>query len=516
MSEDWKSGYVADVAYTLGFYRELAPTFLNFACLLNNVEGPPLDRPLHYCELGCGRGYGTTLLAAANPDSQFTGIDFNPSHIAEARNLALRAGLTNITFHETSFAEAVLLQTGENPGFDVVVAHGVYTWVERAIRKDIVEFVRTKLRSGGLFFVSYNCMPGWATVDPVQRLMIETEKRSSRSSIDIVNESLDLIKMLVDSSCAFVTQNPGLAPRIEKLMRHDRNYLAHEFLNSGWEPLYVTETIADLAAAKLTFVGSASLIENRIDMCAPKSLQPAIMKAPDVSMRELLKDYAVNKQFRRDIYIKGPQRLTPRVQSDRLKAMAFARAQTKYEPIEKFILPVGELSLNPKSFDALTFVLAEKPATGAQILASASNAGVSEEEALIVLLLLINSNVIAPARPDYGSVDRSASVRLNSIVMEMTLSSDTHRFLASPLLGSAIPASFLDRVAASALRRMSDNPSGEDLASLAFKLLAENGQKFQRNGKNIEPTPENIKEVAPLLNNFLLQQYPVWKMWGLL
>ena len=113
MTANWMSGYVSDVAYTLGFYRELAPAFLNFACLVNGVEGPPLDRPLRYCELGCGRGYGTILLAAANPESEFVGIDFNPSHIAEARALATRAGLSNIAFHELSFADAARVQTGD-------------------------------------------------------------------------------------------------------------------------------------------------------------------------------------------------------------------------------------------------------------------------------------------------------------------------------------------------------------------------------------------------------------------
>ena len=97
MSANWTSGYVGDVSYTLGFYRELAPTFLDFCAVVNGVAGPPLNRPLRYCELGCGRGYGTTLLAAANPDYEFVGIDFNPSHIAEARSLAARANISNVS-----------------------------------------------------------------------------------------------------------------------------------------------------------------------------------------------------------------------------------------------------------------------------------------------------------------------------------------------------------------------------------------------------------------------------------
>src|SRR5690554_3935168 len=100
-SPSWTAGYISDVAYTLGFYREMAPPFLDYVCALNGYTGPRRT-PMRYCELGCGRGYGTALLAAANPDSSFVGIDFNPAHIREARSLAERAGLANVTFLESS------------------------------------------------------------------------------------------------------------------------------------------------------------------------------------------------------------------------------------------------------------------------------------------------------------------------------------------------------------------------------------------------------------------------------
>ena len=52
MSANWTSGYVGDVSYTLGFYRELSTTFLHFCAVMNGVEAPALNRPLRYCELG--------------------------------------------------------------------------------------------------------------------------------------------------------------------------------------------------------------------------------------------------------------------------------------------------------------------------------------------------------------------------------------------------------------------------------------------------------------------------------
>ena len=106
MAATWMSGYVTDVTYTLGFYRELAPSYLNYVCIINGVEGIPVGRTLRYCDLGCGRGYGTTLLAAANPDIEFVGIDFNPMHVNEARAFAKRAAISNVTFLELSFGEA--------------------------------------------------------------------------------------------------------------------------------------------------------------------------------------------------------------------------------------------------------------------------------------------------------------------------------------------------------------------------------------------------------------------------
>ena len=35
---DWTEGYASDIEYTAGFYREQAPAYLNFTCLLNGVD----------------------------------------------------------------------------------------------------------------------------------------------------------------------------------------------------------------------------------------------------------------------------------------------------------------------------------------------------------------------------------------------------------------------------------------------------------------------------------------------
>ena len=163
---NWSAGYVVDVEYTHGFYQELTPSLLGFLALLQGVQSPdPGASSLTYCELGCGQGFSTNLLAAANPQIQFHATDFNPGHIVGAQNLARAAAVKNVHFYDDSFAE--FLSRDDLPDFDFITLHGIYSWVSPENRQTIVEFIRRKLKPGGLVYISYNTMPGWASMMPL-------------------------------------------------------------------------------------------------------------------------------------------------------------------------------------------------------------------------------------------------------------------------------------------------------------------------------------------------------------
>ncbi|MFN8928071.1 MAG: methyltransferase, partial [Rhodospirillales bacterium] len=67
----WTDGYVADIGYTHGFYREMAPAHLALATASRGAVPPDFDRPFAYCELGCGQGVTRVLLAANKPQATF-------------------------------------------------------------------------------------------------------------------------------------------------------------------------------------------------------------------------------------------------------------------------------------------------------------------------------------------------------------------------------------------------------------------------------------------------------------
>ena len=103
---DWSHGYNVSMGYSYGFYREMAPDWLDFCAWIGGFEPPRrAGRPLRYLELGCGQGFGLCLLAAANSGAEFLGVDFQPEHIEHATGLAEAAGLTNVRFVRADFLD---------------------------------------------------------------------------------------------------------------------------------------------------------------------------------------------------------------------------------------------------------------------------------------------------------------------------------------------------------------------------------------------------------------------------
>jgi trans-aconitate methyltransferase len=511
MSLKWSSGYAADTAYTLGYYRELAPSFLDYVCAINGVSGVPWSRNLRYCELGCGRGFGTALLAAANPDMTFVGIDFSPTHIAEAKAFADRIRLPNLLFREMSFSEASRCSEQELAEFDIIAMHGVYSWVTPQIRDDIHEFIRKKLIPAGIFFVSYSTMPGWAPVGPVQRLLQEVANRSSGESLAQFSRGYEVLQTLAEKSSAFVLQNPALKNRIARMEKQSKSYLAHEFLNAGWGPLYVTDAMAMLSECKLSYVGSANIAENRIELSVPNGLQDLVRAAPDMAMRELLCDYAVNKHFRRDVYVKGPVQLSAKDRRQRLGNITFALTKMQSEMPDKLRVPAGEATLNRAMIDAILQCLGDGPVRADDLIAAGEAAGVRPVDVFRLLEVLVHNGFIYPARPDQDSLDRAPSQRLNDAVIELTSSGNTHRYLASPVLGSAISCVYVDRLLVPLVLNAS-HTDDQSVANEALKRLNTASVMLKRDDGPVEM---DLETVAELVGDFRTERLPRWRALGL-
>ncbi|NJM31166.1 MAG: methyltransferase domain-containing protein [Rhizobiales bacterium] len=319
---DWSDGYVTSTEYTTHFYPFLSPASQNLTLLLKGVNPPDLSQNFAYCELGCGQGFSTALLAAANPKGSFVGVDFNPAHVAGANQLKAAAQIQNVAFLEKSFAE---LGSTDLPMFDYIALHGVWSWISRENREAIASFVYSRLKPGGIVYISYNAMPGWAPIGPLRQLFVESQRHKSEIDVSDVNEAIELAGKMRQLEAGYFKINPAAGANLDHLSKLSRNYLLHEYFNGEWQPFYFSDVAADLRAAKLGYACSSDVLEHIDQLCFGKEQQAMLATLKDGAARETIRDYFRNQRFRRDLFSRGARQLGNNERTEMLRKVRLAK-----------------------------------------------------------------------------------------------------------------------------------------------------------------------------------------------
>jgi SAM-dependent methyltransferase len=205
---DWTAGYVADIGYTFGYYAELNPQRMALPFAQAGLEFPEVKNA---CELGFGQGVSVNINAAASGAHWF-GTDFNPSQAAFAQSLASASG-SQAQLGDEAFAE--FCARTDLPDFDFIGLHGIWSWISDANRAVIVDFVRRKLRVGGVLYVSYNTQPGWAAAVPLRTLLTDHVRRmgvSGQGQAQKIDASLAFTQKLFELNPGYLVANPPPPP----------------------------------------------------------------------------------------------------------------------------------------------------------------------------------------------------------------------------------------------------------------------------------------------------------------
>jgi SAM-dependent methyltransferase len=370
-SGDWRMGYRTDVEYTFGLYPVLNPDNLMLTAALRGVR-PPAEvvaradgrRSLTYCELGCGQGISVNLMAARDPAGRYVGVDYNPAQIRNARRLAERAGLTNLTLIEDSFEN---LDQHDLPEFDIVVLHGIYSWVSPEVRASIVRFIRRKLKAGGLCYVSYNCTVGRGADQAMRELLRAARPLQAGTPLEQAAGALTMVQDIAKADSRYFALHKSTAQHLTQLGKHRPSYIVHEYMNDYWQPFFFSEVMRDMDGAKLSFVGQTDLIANRPDLCLTAQGQAMHDRMTRLEDRELVKDIWVNQPFRSDLYVKGASPLTLTQQAAALADVPFRLTRPRAQCKLQVQVAAGTANLPPSPFDKVLDALATGIRTGAEL-----------------------------------------------------------------------------------------------------------------------------------------------------
>jgi SAM-dependent methyltransferase len=460
--------------------------------------------------LGCGQGYTTNVLAASNPHIQFYANDFNPSHITGARDLANSAQLQNVHFSDGGFSE--FLKRTDLPDFDYIVLHGIYSWVSTEARRDIVQFIRTKLKPGGIVYISYNCMPGWAPLLPLRRLLVEYADYQgvSRPLVPRINDSLEFVQKLVETKAMYFARDPELAKRLDLMKKHEANYMAHEYFNRDWNPFYFMDVAQELSDAKLTWVGAAGYIDSMDALQLSQEHRDLLAGIDNISFRQTVRDHILNTQFRKDIFIKGPIRLNAYETKQKWLNMRFAL--TDREKLSQSIKGArNSAALNPDLFEKLIAVLQQGPRTVSEMLQLPELEQFKFNNITETLTIFLEQNGCQLCLPENGQVERKRRTDLfNKVIAERARSSDDLKSFASPTTGSGI---YQDRIGR--LLWLAAHNQEKDWTEAVWRDMKQANLQVNKDEKPL-PDAEAIVALQAHLSKLENKFIPIWKASGLL
>jgi len=239
-------------------------------------------------------------------------------------------------------------------------------------------------------------------------------------------------------------ETAGLIAEVERLKRRSANYIAHEYLNRDWTAFYAGDVARELTKARLSYA-ACGLMSDELGIMALPAESSALTEEADPVYRETLRDILMNRGFRRDLFVKGAERLSARERSEWLGAMRFALLAPPGDMPQAIVLSGGRLQLQKALAEPLIAALDEGPRRLDELAAMPSLAAHGWQAILQGLTLMIGTSHVAPALDEAEEAACLDSVaRFNAVVLEHNRMGGELRSLASPVLGNGVAVTKLD------------------------------------------------------------------------
>lgn len=505
---DWTSGYIADIAYTYGYYTELNPLRIKLAFL--NAGLVPPDHGSH-CELGYGQGISANIHAAASGSTWYA-TDFNPAQAGFAQSVAQVSGASA---HLTDEAFADFCSRPDLPDFDSIGLHGIWSWISDDNRAVIVDFIRRKLKVGGVLYISYNTQPGWSAMVPMRDLLTEHSEvmgAQGEGIVSRIDNALEFTDRLFATNPSYAKANPLVIDRFKGIKTQNRNYLAHEYFNRDWLPMPFSAMAQWLSPAKINYACSAHYLDH-IDVVNLTPEQQAFLnEIPDAMFRETVRDFMVNQQFRRDYWVKGARKLTFLEQAEAFRAQKVILVLPRADVPLKVTGAIGEATLQKAAYNPILDALADHKAKSlSQIERLVKDQGVTFAQVIQAIIILTGAGHLAAVQDEAITYKtKKQTDKLNAHLIDKARGSGDIGYLASPVTGGGIAATRFQQLFLLALNQGKKQPI--EWAQLVWQILTAQGQKIVKEGKTLETPEENLAELVEQANVFANKQLPIFKV----
>jgi len=295
-----ETGYYSALPYSVGYYDGMNRSLIGLTLGLVTNNSLTIETA---CELGFGQGLSIAIHSAAS-SSRWYGNDLIRGHVDFANELCGASGASPVL----SADSFVKYCTDKSlPQFDFIAMHGVWSWIGDSDRQVILNFLNTKLNPNGILYVSYNSMPGQSALLPFRHLFNYQHKKKAEveNPRERIQSAFSDINNLLKAGSKNFSENTKTLENIEALKSRDENYLAHEYLNDSWEPMYFDRVHEDFTSVGLQFVASSNFLDQILPFSFNESQLAYLSETQSIIDKQLAIDYLTNRPFRREYWVKS-------------------------------------------------------------------------------------------------------------------------------------------------------------------------------------------------------------------
>lgn len=377
-----------------------------------------------------------------------------------------------------------------------------------------MDFIRRKLKVGGVLYVSYNTQPAWSAMVPMRNLLVQHGEAAGTLGLGIerrVDAALDFAEKLLAVKPAFARDNPQIGTRISRMKAQNRNYVAHEYFNGHWTPMSFTDMAKWLAPAKLDFACSA----NYLDLVDPINLtseqKEFLSGIVNPVFKETVLDFIVNRQFRKEYWVKGARKISPIEQVQAIRDERVILITPKEDVTLKVNGALGEADMAPAIYSPILDALQAHTVMSVGSLESiVAQKGVVFSQLMQALMVLRGTGHVSVAQDD-ATIERAtaSSKKMNAHLMMKAKSSSDVSYLASPVTGGGVAAPQTHQLYLAA--QIEGHQSSVDIAKFTFQYLHIQGQRVVKDGNVLESAEDTLNELIAQAELFAKKRLPILK-----
>jgi hypothetical protein len=482
-----------------------SPVSLNYLAALRGIKPRAAGTAFTYADLSCGAPEQLACLAASNPEGQFYGFVADDGARVAAEKLASERGVSNVMF---KVAKLGALNPESLPKLDYICADLTATSTVDSDRKAVCQLAAEKLTPNGMLNLRYKTF-----ADDKGALKFLVSEFAPEMNAEQAVAFLGELKLLGDK---FLARHDDIAAQLEDALKSG----VPDAFFSLWDeekPASASfETSLALRSQGMTYLGDENIAENYMEMSLTPDAQKFMEQSVGHALYEPLKDYALARQVRSDVWVKSV--LSGEATMPELFGGFVYGVTMPHDKIPVVVtLPGTTVSLAAPLYQKLIDVLTLVPASIGDFLSHPDGKGYPPSEVVGALQILIACGIAQPMRGSttngsMKSIDKPKLVGSYNRFLGKTPITSSVTWMASPVLGAGIAMTPRDALVIQALDRVG---LADSVSALMPELerLAKNPAEASRIMDTTEPTPEMAQG---MITDAVTQSILRWYAYGVL